>query len=246
MSINKKWKDEINKAVSDSAWSRWDCEILAAVKEYNHHLSGTPNYILLDWRVVKAMLWIESGAHNSDWATKPMQIGTLGDSGLNKLLSDKEGGELIMPPLLQKKLTSALATSHGTYNIKAGIGYLLMQMAYFEQKNVIDKDDSRIKELTIEKSDSLHKLAKKYFTTVDTLKQMNANTEILRPGTKLRYRKSSRQKVITGWMQISPTSIAQKYNHNGDPLYKDKLDYALSYVELAKNAESAKIETANA
>ncbi len=246
MSSNKKWKEEINKAVSDSAWSRWDCEILAAVKEYNHHLSSTPNYILLDWRVIKAMLWIESGANNSDWATKPMQIATLGDSGLNKLLSGKDGGELIMPPLLQKKLTSALATSHGTYNIKAGIGYLLMRMAYFEQKNVIDKDDSRIKELIIEKSDSLHKLAKKYFTTVDTLKQMNANTEILRPGTKLRYRKSAKQKVITGWRQISPTSIAQKYNSNGDPLYKDKLDYALSYVELAKNAESATTETANA
>ncbi|WP_332451123.1 hypothetical protein [Burkholderia ubonensis] len=125
----EKWQDDINKAADDVNWGTWDYEIQIAVNEYNRHLSGTAGYNPLDWHLIKAMLWVETGANSSEWKIKPMQIGVSGDPGLTSFLSGNEGGDLILPPAWKGQLTSGSARTMPAHNIRAGIGYLLMRMA---------------------------------------------------------------------------------------------------------------------
>lgn len=88
----EKWQDGINRAVGDSKWNAWDCEIRMAVDEYNRHLSGTSGYRPLDWQLIKAMIWVETGAESKKWRSNPIQIGNPGDPGLRSLLAGNEGG----------------------------------------------------------------------------------------------------------------------------------------------------------
>jgi hypothetical protein len=206
-----------------------------AVNEYNRHLAGTAGYIPLDWQIIKAMIWVETGANNSQWKSKPMQIGVVGDPGLKSFLSSKEGGDLILPPTLKGLLTIGSEKTIPAHNIRAGIGYLLMRMATFENLDVLSSD-SRIYEITIKAGDSLDKIAKTQESTIDILKKLNPTANVLRTGQILTYQKSSVQRVITGWRHISTTLISQRYNGGGDPNYAKKLDYALTLVRKAKGA----------
>jgi hypothetical protein len=62
-----KWRDGISAAVGDDRWNSWDNEVQLAVSEFNHHLIGNAGYRPLDWRIIKAMTWVESGANSSEW-----------------------------------------------------------------------------------------------------------------------------------------------------------------------------------
>lgn len=85
-----KWKDGIDAAGwSPAQWNAWGSEIRRTVDEYNRHLSNTPGYQPLDWRWIKAIIWVETGAHSLAWNRQPMQIGNPGDPGLNSLLVGK-------------------------------------------------------------------------------------------------------------------------------------------------------------
>ena len=229
----EKWQDGINQAAGDAKWNSWNCEIQMAVNEYNRHLSSTAGYISLDWQLIKAMLWVESGAKNSDWNLRPMRIGVPGDPGLTSFLSGKEGGDLILPPAWKGWLTTGSARSTPVHNIRAGIGYLLMKMANYEYRSTLGSD-SRIYEIIVKQGDSLDKIAKAQGTTVESLKKMNPTTSILRPGQMLKYQKASVQRVITSWRHFSTALIAQRYNGGGDPAYAMKLDYALSLIRKGK------------
>lgn len=77
----EKWQEGINKAVGDAKWNAWDCEIQMAVSEYNRHLLGTAGYVPLDWQLIKAMVWVETGANSPEWTSKPMQIGGVTENG---------------------------------------------------------------------------------------------------------------------------------------------------------------------
>lgn len=55
------------------------------------------------------MTWVETGAENAEWKTKPMQIGVQGDPGLASPLRGDEGGDLIIPPQRRGQFTHALA-----------------------------------------------------------------------------------------------------------------------------------------
>ena len=230
-----KWQDGINKAVGDSRWNSWDCEIQMAVNEYNRHLSGTAGYMPLDWQFIKAMIWVESGANNSEWNIKPMQIGVPGDPGMTSLLSGNEGGDLIVPPDWKGRLTAGSVRTIPAHNIRAGIGYLLMRMANFEYRSTLDAD-AKVYEVAVKPGDSLDKIAKAQGSTVDTLKKLNPTAAVLRPGQVLKYQKASVQRVITSWWHISTSLIAQRYNGGGDPNYAKKLDHALSLVRKGKAA----------
>ncbi|MFH5252883.1 peptidoglycan-binding protein, partial [Burkholderia semiarida] len=71
------------------------------------------------------MIWTETGGPTKTaWRLNPMQIGNPGDPGLAALLSGKEGGELVMPPELQRVLTVLSAASSPQMNIRAGVAYL--------------------------------------------------------------------------------------------------------------------------
>lgn len=61
----EKWQDGLSNAVGDVKWNAYDCEIQMAVNEFNQHLADTPNYMPLDWQLIKAMVWTETGGHAS-------------------------------------------------------------------------------------------------------------------------------------------------------------------------------------
>lgn len=56
------WQDGLTRAVGDAKWHAWDCEIQAAVNEYNRHLSATAGYLSLHWRTIKGVRAIPDGA----------------------------------------------------------------------------------------------------------------------------------------------------------------------------------------
>nr|WP_315399632.1 hypothetical protein [uncultured Duganella sp.] len=86
----EQWQDGINKAAGDSRWQAYDNELKQIASEFNLHLSSTRGYRQLDWLLIKAMIWTESGAASIEWQTKPMQIGVRGDPGLTSILSGRK------------------------------------------------------------------------------------------------------------------------------------------------------------
>ncbi|WP_429454606.1 LysM peptidoglycan-binding domain-containing protein [Paraburkholderia sp. 40] len=231
----ERWQDGVSKAVSDAKWNSWDCEIQMAVHEYNRQLRGTSGYVPLDWQLIKAMLWVETGAHDPQWNAKPMQIGVAGDPGLASLLSGKEGGDLILLPGWKGQLTIASVRTIPAYNIRAGVGYLLMRMAIFEYRSVLGADP-KVYEIAVKPGDSLDRMARAQGTTIEMLRKLNPTSTALRPGQVLKYRKASVQNVIASWHPISTTLIARRYNGGRDSKYARKLDYALSLVRNGKAA----------
>jgi hypothetical protein len=239
-----KWKDGIDKAVAenDRNWNYWDCEIQTAVNEYNRHLAGKSGYIPLDWRLIKAIIWTESGPYfkPSEWKHKPMQIGNAGDPGLAALLSDKQGGDLIVPPAWRGRLTAQSCRTIGAHNIRAGIGYLLMMMAYYDTGTVPDAD-AAVYEVTVKQGDSLDKIAKAQGTTVGILKDMNVGVtpQNLKPKQVLKYRKGAVQRVITGWRdKASFYVIAERYNSKRGYLqeYANRLSYAFGAIHKVRGS----------
>lgn len=224
------WKQYINTALEDGEWNKWDCDIQTIVNDYNTHLAGSKGYVPLNWQWVKAILWVESGAGVPAWNSKPMQIGVANDPGLGALLHGDEGGEIILPPSYQKLLTAASAKTNPVDNIRAGVGYLLMRMARFEQQVVADAN-SPITPVTIKAGDNLSLLAKRYGSTVEHLQALNPGVKTLRIGQVINVQKASQQKVITGWRTISNQLIHARYNGFGDPSYARKLDYVLPLIQ---------------
>ncbi len=122
----EKWQDGINKAVNNSKWDYWDCEIQRTVMAYNRHLARSAGYVSLNWKLIKAMVWVEMGANHSEWCFRPMQIGVKGDPGMKSFLFGKEGGALILPPVWKTILTADSVRTNPENNIRAGVGYLLI------------------------------------------------------------------------------------------------------------------------
>lgn len=232
------WQDTIDGALSDSRWHAYDCDIQRIVGQFNRHLSTTTGYVPLDWRLIKAMIWTESGGPMTRaWRDNPIQIGNPGDPGLNALFSKKEGGELIIPPELQDRLTAASTRTSPQMNISAGVAYLLMRLAKFDFATVPDSQDKSTYDVPVKPGDTLEKIARLNGTTVDTLKKLNGSATALRPGQSLRYQKASVRKIITRWSAASTTSVARLYNI-GDPAYAKKLTYCFAVMQKSKQQEA--------
>ncbi|MFH7811484.1 MULTISPECIES: hypothetical protein [Acetobacter] len=79
----EKWQDTINESRYSDRWNAYDSDIKNIVNEYNRYLINTPNYRPLDWKIIKAMIWVETGGpDNPSWRSRPMQIGNTQDPGL--------------------------------------------------------------------------------------------------------------------------------------------------------------------
>ena len=161
-----------------------------------------------------------------------MRIGNPGDPGLNALLGGHEGGDLIIPPTVRAGLSVSTAGSVPAYNIRAGVGYLLMRMANFVFKSVPDAD-TKIYDVTVKAGDSIDRIAKAQGSTPEVMKRLNPTAHLLKVGQILKYQKASVQKVIAGWKPLTSASIQVRYNI-GDPKYASKLDYALAAVRKRK------------
>ncbi|WP_235450749.1 LysM peptidoglycan-binding domain-containing protein, partial [Komagataeibacter europaeus] len=187
---------------------------------------NTPGYHPLDWRWIKAISWVGTGAHSPAWNRQPMQIGNPGDPGLTSLLSGKEGGDRIVPPAWKGRLTVGSARANPADNIRAGVGYLLMRMTNFRMDTVVDPN-ARIEKVTVTASNNnLWHIARNTGTTVKNLQSLNPGITPaqLKLGMELKYQKASEQRVIFGWKNISSSSIAQIYNTSDVVSYSRKLD----------------------
>lgn len=163
-----------------------------------------------------------------------MQIGVPGDPGLKALLSDQEGGEIILPTFWKNRLTSGTVKTLPSHNIRAGVAYLLMRLAIFEIKSVVDPSSSGPYNVTVKAGDSFFKIAQTQGSTVDILKGLKRASSTLKAGQILSVEKGAMKRVVSNWRTISTTTITQRYNGGGDLLYSQKLEYAFSLVKNGK------------
>lgn len=230
------WQATIDRSLKDERWHEYDCDIQQVIREFNRHLSGQGGYQSLDWRLIKAMIWTESGGpDNRAWKRNPMQIGNPGDPGLRALLSGNEGGELILPPQIARQLTETNARSSAVMNIRAGAGYLLMRLARFRSATLADDNDTAEHTLEAKPGDTLFKLARTHGTTPDILKGLNPGKTNLSPGMTLKYKKACVRKIIAGWDPVTTARIATRYNV-GDAAYAAKLNYCLGVMAKASRS----------
>lgn len=111
------------------------------------------------------------------------------------------------------------------YNIRAGVGYLLLKLAGFEVKDVLDKDNT-IHQLTVKAGDSFDKLAHAHGSTVAVMQAWNPGVPGLHPGQVLKYQKASHQ-TVAGWRAATTANVAM-YD---DAACAKKLDFALSVIQ---------------
>lgn len=224
------WKDGIDKAVGNPKWNEYDCDIQVAVGEFNRHLLDMAGYKPLDWKLIKSMIWVETGAANPKWRSNPMQIGVLSDPGLGDLLADDKGGEIILPPTIRQVLNRANATTIPHYNFRAGIGYLLMKAANFTFRTIPDADTA-IYEVKVKQGDSFDRIAREQGSTIEILQSLNPTLRVLHPGQTVKYRKAAIRKVVSNWDPITPNTIPALYNGGGDLLYQQKLNYVFPLLQ---------------
>jgi len=229
MSLSQKWKDTVDKGMTDKRWDQYDSLIKKEVEKLKIKLTGT-TLPSVNWLLIKAMLWVESGGpDNPAWNQRAMQIGNPGDPGLQTLKNGAEGSDLIVDSTLLTAIKGG-RTNEPEINIKAGMAYLYTRMAKSEIKSVRSKIDKKNYDYIVVVGDSLDKIARKNGTTVEELKSMNPKARMMiRPGDKLKYVKASMIRVITGWRSFNSTTMAQRYNV-GDSNYSAKLDYLIKNV----------------
>jgi hypothetical protein len=224
----EEWQDTINRSRVNKAWNGYDATIQQTVNAYNAHLRTTTGFTPLSWKLVKAMVWTESGGpSNPAWLSRPMQIGNTGDPGLAALLGGKEGGDLIMPPKIAAVLTAQNA-SLPERNIQAGVGYLLMRAANYTFVNVEDKADV-VHDYVIKSGDTFSSIAQAWGSTIAELDALNPSAKTLHIGQKVKVRKAKISKKIAGFKKLDTAAVAKLYNTK-DALYADKLDYCLKVM----------------
>jgi LysM repeat protein len=232
-----KWKDTIDTSDKNPAWHSYDAVIKSTVDKYNAHLKSAPGFTALDWRLIKAMVWTESGdPAKLGWKTRPMQIGNPTDPGLAALLGGKEGGELIMPSDIASGLTLQNVRTDPVKNIQAGVGYLLMKAANFKYGDVWNPK-ALITEYTVAAGDSIDRIAKRTGSTVGHLYWLNPGLQSemdqhkpLKIGRALKVQKATNTKMITGFKSLDNATVAGLYN-TGDSRYAEKLAYCLGKIK---------------
>ena len=119
-------------------------------------------------------------------------------------------------------------------NIVAAVGYMLMRMADYGFATVLDRD-SGVFNVTVGRGESLSTLARKHRSTLDTMQKLNIGVHMVREGQVLKCQRASIQKVIAGFRPFTLTTIARRYNGNGqpkgDPLYSAKLEYSMDAIK---------------
>lgn len=187
----------------------------------------------LDWALVKAMIWVESGGPtNASWKARVMQIGNKQDLALPVLKEGKENSLIVMDENFKSSL-SQINTPR--VNIKAGVAYLINRLAKGDIKSLRSPSDKSLKPHTYEvvPGDSLSKIATKKGTTMKELKARNPGVAGLKPGQTLKYYKASNERVILGWRIASISMVSQRYN-GGDANYSKKLTYVFGELFLKK------------
>ncbi len=95
----KAWNADLDRhyTANPQPWHQHDTAIMNTVSDYNTWLRGKAGFSGLDWVMVKAQAWVETGANLPDWNNNVLQIGINGDPGLHDLLT-KPNAQLVIPP----------------------------------------------------------------------------------------------------------------------------------------------------
>ena len=155
-----------------------------------------------------------------------MQIGNKGDPGYQALKDGEGASSKIMSANLSRQIKLGDINTP-ILNIRAGIAYALMRLVKSDIESVDDPKDTIIREYTVMHGDNLSSIAKKVGSTLDSIQKLNPAAHVLKTGQKLKYRKASMMRVITGWRPANSNSMAERY-YIRDPDYNQKLDYALA------------------
>ena len=216
--------------LENSSWDGYDNTIKREVDSFNQSIKQKyPDFPGLDWRLVKAMLWQESGGPNTgkEWKTWPMQIGrrksdlaiedVIGGGYHTNLISLKPVRDEIARAYRQHKMTPTL-------NIRAAVIYLCARAihGFDAEKNAPQLKDR------LEEGQSLSKFAEEHETTVENLEMLNptikGKEKSLQPG-KLIY-----QKTKPVW---SPWEWAV-HNYNSEKTDPNYVKKVLRYYEAIK------------
>lgn len=196
---------------------------------------------------VQAVIWTETGATSTEWKTKPMQIGKIGDNGILKVTvpARPRKYKIITPKNWDKYLKnkSDMIKNNPEYNIRAGIFLLMIKMSETEKdKTVYDNEKEDIYEVV--KGDlGYSSIAKKIGTTQNVLTTLNG-VKVIHPGDKLKYKKAHLEQYIQGWKLFTPKNIQIQYNGDpkratvskpGDINYADKFKYVYSLIVSDEN-----------
>jgi|GEM_PF-4262656 hypothetical protein len=143
----------------DQRWSGYDGLIKKEVVDINNEIANKhfqdPNP--LDWRMIKAMLWQESGGPDfnggKEWKIWPMQIGRRkADTGIQDVISGRSHTDLFTTNELRKEMSTAFHNHRMTpeLNIKAAIIYLLGRRVKSENSVAVGppEDPIRVKNTT--------------------------------------------------------------------------------------------------
>lgn len=215
----KSWETAISSEIASDPkpWNDYDTQIQVVCSTYDRHLSGTSGYKPLNWQLIKAITWVETGAAITAWKTAPMQIGVNGDPGLNDLLNTPNG-KMILPPEYTKTLTLSNVPTNGNLNIEAGVGYFLKIMAIFGmQADKTPPGTTSGKPVT-----ASHPAA----SPPESPQKHLASQKHLAPQ---KHPAPKKHLAIVGWRAETLQYIAQHYNA-GDANYADKLQYALDII----------------
>lgn len=229
MAIEPKWKETIKQGLNDPKWDKYDSVIKTEVDAYA--LKFKPLASKVNWLLIKAMLWSESGGpSNKAWDTRPLQIGNTGDPAYAILKNAEEGSELIMSETLKSSIASG-SINKPDLNIKAGIAYLYTRMAVTNIISIRDLKDSKEYEHKVVAGDNLEKISKKVGTTISELRRLNPKSSgTLKIGQTLKYVKATMQRSIIGWREFTADTIADRYNGGGDANYSAKLTYIITEI----------------
>ncbi|SEG17762.1 hypothetical protein SAMN05421819_2072 [Bryocella elongata] len=238
-----KWEKGLQDAVlaNPGPWNSYDDDIKAALAIYTAKLSSIPGYQEPDWKLIKAMIWVETGALNSQWTTAPMQIGVNGDPGLRELLRTPQG-QLILPASYRGILTEANVPKDGHLNIEAGIGYLLKIQAKFGWVPALSTD--RPEHVTMNQQAALARFgvctiwelpeAQLVSTMEEPMLPPISVIPVLPPAKSAHgpHKKAAPKKIlgITGWKTLTPEFVGAHYNA-GDGNYAKKLRYAMDLMD---------------
>lgn len=244
----EEWKSGREKAIGNPDWYIYDNTIRKLVSEMNQHLSMSKNieqYKPLDWKLIKAMIWTETGATSPAWKTRTMQIGNIGDSGILEVTIPARPRKynIIVPKVWGKYLKnkSDMIKTNPEYNIRAGIALLMIKMSE-KDKTIYDDEKEYIYEVV--KGDlGYSSIATKTGTTQGILTTLNG-VKVIHPGDKLKYKKAHLEQYIPGWKLFTPQNIQIQYNRDpgraitsnpGDVNYADIIKYVYDLIIADEN-----------
>lgn len=245
MSTLDEWKAGREKAIGNPDWYIYDNTIRKLVSEINQHLSTSKNiekYKPLDWKLIKAMIWTETGATVAAWKTRPIQIGNTGDEGIKEVVIPARPRKynIIIPKTWNTYLINKtdLIRSNPEYNIRAGIALLMIKMSETEKDKTVYDDEKEYTYEVVNGDRGYSSIAKKIGTTQGVLTTLNG-VKVIHPGNKLKYKKAHIEQCIPGWLLFTPENIQKQYNidptkaqpgHRGDHTYADKIRFTYDLI----------------